>query len=106
MLVGSTADRATVDGLAGTAIERFGRIDIWVNNAARLLVKPLIETTDDDWHGLLAANLHGYFYGCRAAARQMLVQGSGRIVNVGSAPTSRRSRVSAPIPRPRVRSPR
>jgi NAD(P)-dependent dehydrogenase (short-subunit alcohol dehydrogenase family) len=85
MLVGSTADRATVDGLAGTAIERFGQIDVWVNNAARLLVKPLIETSDDDWHGLLAANLHGYFYGCRAAARQMLVQESGRIVNVGSA---------------------
>ena len=46
----------------------FGGIDIWVNNAARLMVKPLLETTDEDWHGLLAANLHGYFYGCRAAA--------------------------------------
>ena len=85
MLVGSTGERATVDGLAETAVDRFGRIDIWVNNAARLLVKPAVETTDDDWHGLLAANLHGYFYGCRAAARQMLAQGSGRIVNVGSA---------------------
>ena len=85
MLVGSTGDRATVETLAETAVDRFGRIDIWVNNAARLFVRPLVETTDDDWHGLLAANLHGYFYGCRAAARQMLVQGSGRIVNVGSA---------------------
>ena len=85
MLVGSTGDRATVESLAETAVERFGLIDIWVNNAARLFVKPLVETTDDDWHGLLAANLHGYFYGCRAAARQMLVQGSGRIVNVSSA---------------------
>ena len=43
-------------------------------------------TTDDDWHGLLGANLHGYFYGCRAAARQMVEQGTGgRIVNVSSA---------------------
>jgi NAD(P)-dependent dehydrogenase (short-subunit alcohol dehydrogenase family) len=48
-------------------------------------VKPVVETTDDDWHGLLAANLHGYFYGCRAAARQMQAQRSGRIVNVTSA---------------------
>lgn len=87
MLVGSTGDRATVEDLAKTAVDRFGRIDIWVNNAARLLVKPLIEMTDDDWHGLLAANLHGYFYGCRAAAERMLAQGSGRIVNVGSAAT-------------------
>jgi NAD(P)-dependent dehydrogenase (short-subunit alcohol dehydrogenase family) len=85
MLVGSTGDRVTVEALAETALDSFGRIDIWVNNAARLLVKPLVEMTDDDWHGLLAANLHGYFYGCRAAARQMLAQGSGRIVNVGSA---------------------
>ena len=87
MLVGSTGDRATVEDLARTAVDRFGRIDIWVNNAARLLVKPLVEMTDDDWHGLLAANLHGYFYGCRAAAERMLAQGSGRIVNVGSAAT-------------------
>jgi NAD(P)-dependent dehydrogenase (short-subunit alcohol dehydrogenase family) len=85
MLVGSTGDHATVESLAETAVDRFGRIDIWVNNAARLFVRPLVETTDDDWHGLLEANLHGYFYGCRAAARQMVEQGSGRIVNVGSA---------------------
>jgi NAD(P)-dependent dehydrogenase (short-subunit alcohol dehydrogenase family) len=85
MLVGSTGDRDTVESLAEAAVDRFGRIDIWVNNAARLFVRPVAETTDDDWHGLLAANLHGYFYGCRVAARQMVEQGSGRIVNVGSA---------------------
>ena len=38
-------------------------------------MKPFLEMTDDDWHGLLAANLHGYFYGCRAAARQMVTAG-------------------------------
>ena len=86
MLVGSTAESATVDGLAEATVERFGRLDIWVNNAAGLLVRPLLETTDDDWHGLLAANLHGYFYGCRAAARHMVAAGvGGRIVNVSSA---------------------
>ena len=86
MLIGSTADSATVDELAGATVERFGRLDIWVNNAAGLLVRPLLETSDDDWHGLLAANLHGYFYGCRAAARQMVKAGNGgRIVNVSSA---------------------
>ena len=63
----------------------WGGIDVWVNNAARLLVKPFVETTDDEWHGLLEANLHGYFYGCRAAARRMISAGSGRIVNVTSA---------------------
>jgi NAD(P)-dependent dehydrogenase (short-subunit alcohol dehydrogenase family) len=86
LVEGDTGDRATVDALAAAARERFGGIDIWVNNAARLMVKPLLETTDEDWHGLLAANLHGYFYGCRAAARAMVEQGGGgRIVNVSSA---------------------
>jgi NAD(P)-dependent dehydrogenase (short-subunit alcohol dehydrogenase family) len=85
LVVGDTADPDAVEALADAARERFGSIDIWVNNAARLLVKPLLETTDADWHGLLGANLHGYFYGCRAAARRMRAAGSGRIVNVSSA---------------------
>jgi len=68
------------------AADALGGVDIWVNNAARLFVRPVVETTDEEWHGLLGANLHGYFYGCRAAARRMLAQGAGgRIVNVTSA---------------------
>jgi NAD(P)-dependent dehydrogenase (short-subunit alcohol dehydrogenase family) len=71
--------------LAEETIAMTGKIDIWVNNAARLMVKPILATTDEDWHGLLAANLHGYFYGCREAARAMSGQGRGRIVNTSSA---------------------
>ena len=86
MMVGDTGDSTAVDAAATAIVERFGGIDIWVNNAARLLVKPLVETTDEDWHVLLATNLHGYFYGCRAAARVLIDQGTGgRIVNVSSA---------------------
>jgi NAD(P)-dependent dehydrogenase (short-subunit alcohol dehydrogenase family) len=86
MLVGDTGDTKDVERLAAETTERLGGIDVWVNNAAKLMVKPLLETSDQDWHGLLAANLHGYFYGCRAAARQMVEQGTGgRIVNVSSA---------------------
>ena len=82
---GDTGDREAVEALADRVVDAWGGIDVWVNNAARLLVRPIVETTDEDWHGLLAGNLHGYFYGSRAAARQMLKQGSGRIVNVSSA---------------------
>jgi NAD(P)-dependent dehydrogenase (short-subunit alcohol dehydrogenase family) len=86
MLVGDTSVVADVEWLAEQTVAQLGGIDIWVNNAAGLLVKPLLETTDEDWHGLLAANLHGYFYGCRAAARRMTAQGGGgRILNVSSA---------------------
>jgi NAD(P)-dependent dehydrogenase (short-subunit alcohol dehydrogenase family) len=86
MLSGDTGRVEDVERLAAAAVEQLGGIDVWVNNAARLMVKPLLETTDEDWHGLLAANLHGYFYGCRAAARAMVAQrDGGRIVNVTSA---------------------
>jgi NAD(P)-dependent dehydrogenase (short-subunit alcohol dehydrogenase family) len=89
MVRGDTGRVEDVERVAAAAVDAFGGIDIWVNNAARLMVKPLLETTDEDWHGLLSANLHGYFYGCRTAARAM-VNGSlpptgGRIVNISSA---------------------
>jgi NAD(P)-dependent dehydrogenase (short-subunit alcohol dehydrogenase family) len=82
---GDTGDREAVEALAARVVETWGGIDVWVNNAARLLVRPLVETSDDDWHGLLRGNLHGYFYGARAAARQMVSQGHGSIVNISSA---------------------
>jgi NAD(P)-dependent dehydrogenase (short-subunit alcohol dehydrogenase family) len=85
VLQGDTGDPVHVDELAATTVEAWGGVDVWVNNAARLMVKPFLEMTDEDWHGLLAANLHGYYYGCRAAIRQMLAQGrGGRIINVTS----------------------
>jgi NAD(P)-dependent dehydrogenase (short-subunit alcohol dehydrogenase family) len=80
-----TGDPATAERLATEAVDRWGSLDIWVNNAAGLMVKPVVETTDDDWHGLLAANLHGYLYGCRAAAKVMYGQERGRIINITSA---------------------
>ena len=85
ILKGDTGDPELANQLAATAVERWGSLDIWVNNAAALMVKPLIETTDEDWHGLMAANLHGFFYGCRAAAAVMYGQRRGRIINITSA---------------------
>ena len=83
---GDVGDCEAVEAFAQHVADEWGGIDVWVNNAARLLVRPIAETSDDDWHGLLRGNLHGYFYGCRTAARQMLQQGTGgRIVNVSSA---------------------
>lgn len=86
MLVGDTGRSADVDALAERVRDELGAVDVWVNNAARQLIRPVVELDDEAWHGVLAANLHGYFYGCRAAARTMIDQGrGGRIVNVSSA---------------------
>jgi NAD(P)-dependent dehydrogenase (short-subunit alcohol dehydrogenase family) len=84
-VAGDTGDPDAVESLASRVVAEWDGIDVWVNNAARLMVKPIVETSDPDWHDLLRGNLHGYFYGCRAAARRMLEQRSGRIVNVTSA---------------------
>jgi NAD(P)-dependent dehydrogenase (short-subunit alcohol dehydrogenase family) len=83
-VAGDTGDRDAVEGLAERVVAEWGGIDVWVNNAARLLVRPVVDTSDEDWHGLLRGNLHGYFYGCRAAARRMVAAGSGSIVNITS----------------------
>jgi NAD(P)-dependent dehydrogenase (short-subunit alcohol dehydrogenase family) len=84
-VTGDTGDPAAVEALAARVEADWGGLDVWVNNAARLMVRPLVDTSDDEWHGLLRANLHGYFYGCRAAARRMAAAGRGAIVNVTSA---------------------
>jgi NAD(P)-dependent dehydrogenase (short-subunit alcohol dehydrogenase family) len=84
-LVGDTSVAEDVERAADAATDAFGRIDVWVNNAARPLVKPFLETTEEDWRGLLDVNLYGYVWGCRAAARHMVPAGGGRIVNVSSA---------------------
>jgi NAD(P)-dependent dehydrogenase (short-subunit alcohol dehydrogenase family) len=84
-VAGDTGDPEAVESLAAEVERRWGGIDVWVNNAARLMVRDVVDTSDDDWHGLLRANLHGYFYGCRAAARRMRAARAGSIVNVTSA---------------------
>ncbi len=81
---GDVGDREQVDQFAAHVEQQLGSIDVWVNNAGRLLVRPFENTSDSDWHGLLATNLHGYFHGCQAAVRSMLPRGYGRIVNVTS----------------------
>jgi NAD(P)-dependent dehydrogenase (short-subunit alcohol dehydrogenase family) len=82
---GTTGDTKDVDSLADDVVERWGGIDIWINNAARLLVQPFLEMTDEDWSNLLNTNLMGYIRGSRAAARHMVPARSGTILNISSA---------------------
>ncbi len=97
---GDPAAHATV---AAAAVERWGRLDIWVNNAARLMVKPIVDTTLDDWHGLLAVNLHGYFYGSKTAAQHMLAAGrGGRIIKSHRRRASSRWPILGHTPRPKA----
>jgi NAD(P)-dependent dehydrogenase (short-subunit alcohol dehydrogenase family) len=84
MRFGDTASAADVEGLADAVTVEWGGLDIWVNNAAAMLVRPFVDTDDQAWHALLAPNLHGYFHGCRAAARRMKGRPDSRIINISS----------------------
>jgi NAD(P)-dependent dehydrogenase (short-subunit alcohol dehydrogenase family) len=85
IVVGDTASTIDVDTLADDAARRWGGIDVWVNNAARLLVTPFQSMDDEEWTQLLNTNLLGYIRGARAAARHMVPAGRGTILNISSA---------------------
>ena len=80
-------DRASTEELARHVVERFGRIDALVNNAAvysTIVKKPFEEISDDEWDRVLAANVKGAWLCARAVAPAMRRQGRGKIVNVSS----------------------
>jgi NAD(P)-dependent dehydrogenase (short-subunit alcohol dehydrogenase family) len=62
----------------------FGRLDILVNNAGCNIRKPALDVTWEDWNTILDTNLRGPFFVAQAAARLMIPQGRGRIINIGS----------------------
>ncbi|MFI9152323.1 SDR family oxidoreductase [Streptomyces sp. NPDC053367] len=77
-------DAAAVENLARRALQRFGRIDVWVNCAAVTVFGPFEETPLEDIRKVLDVNVMGYVHGARAALRVMRDQGSGTLVNVSS----------------------
>jgi len=64
--------------------EQFGRIDILVNNAGITLRRPAEEFSMDEWSQILELNLNAVFHLCQLAGKQMLKQGSGKIINIAS----------------------
>ena len=75
---------AQVAGAFDAIVARFGRIDALVNNAGIAIFKPILVTTHDEWSRVLDVNLGGAFLCTQAAARVMLGNGGGSVVNIAS----------------------
>jgi 3-oxoacyl-[acyl-carrier protein] reductase len=84
-LVADVTRSAEVDAAVRAVVDRWGRLDVLVNNAGITGRSfPIWELDDADWERVLAVDLTSVFFCCRAAIRIMLRQGSGRIVNIAS----------------------
>ena len=76
--------RRDVDRLRDRALERFGTIDVWMNNAGRGITKPVLELTDEEFDLIMAVNVKSALYGMQAIAPHFLERRRGQIVNVSS----------------------
>jgi len=85
---GDVADANTAASLTRTAVDRFGSVDLVVNNAGIFLVKPFTETTVDEYQRLVATNLTGFLHVTQPALRQMQAQGAGHIINITTSQAS------------------
>jgi NAD(P)-dependent dehydrogenase (short-subunit alcohol dehydrogenase family) len=79
-----TSDESAVQELARRAVERFGRIDVWVNNAAVGLFSRFEEAPMADFRRVIETDLFGYVYGARAVLPFFYRRGRGVLINVGS----------------------
>jgi NAD(P)-dependent dehydrogenase (short-subunit alcohol dehydrogenase family) len=88
------SDQPQVEALARQALAQFGRIDVWVNNAAVTMFGRFEDAPLEDYRRVIETNLFGYIYGARAALPYMREQGSGVLINVSS--------IVAKVPQPYV----
>lgn len=73
-----------VEKMVDFAVEKFGKLDLLVSNAAILIAKSVTDFSPDEWRKMMEVNLIGYFLCARAAARVMKAQKSGNIIQINS----------------------
>jgi NAD(P)-dependent dehydrogenase (short-subunit alcohol dehydrogenase family) len=89
-------DEKQIDNLFKKTLERFGRLDILVNNSGVFNGGPIDKIKTEDWDNVIATNLRAPFLCTRAAFAIMKGQGGGRIINIGSISASRVRQGNAP----------
>jgi NAD(P)-dependent dehydrogenase (short-subunit alcohol dehydrogenase family) len=77
-------EEADVEAMVAAAMERFGRIDVVVNNSGIVDTVPLLEQEPEAWDRVVSTNLRGTYLVTRAAGRHLVEQGSGKVINIAS----------------------
>jgi short-subunit dehydrogenase len=88
-VVADVADYADVERIGARAVDEFGRIDTWVNNAAVSIYATVDDLEPEEMARLVRVNLLGQMYGSKVAVSHMKARGKGAIINVGSALSKR-----------------
>jgi NAD(P)-dependent dehydrogenase (short-subunit alcohol dehydrogenase family) len=85
LFVCDVTDPAQVDAMGRAVLERFGHVDVLVNSAGTNVPKRAFRDVSlEDWHHVLATNLHGAFYAVKAFLPGMRARGAGTVVNINS----------------------
>lgn len=84
LVLGDVSESETWKKIRETAISKFGKIDILVNNAANLFYKTALETSDEEWDRTMRVSLKSAFLGAKACLPAMIKKKSGSIINISS----------------------
>lgn len=83
-VAGDISDASTGNNIVEAALEHFGSVDVLVNNAGQFYPKAFVDSTEEDLEHFFNVNLKGTYLTTQAAVRQMIKQGSGSVVNIGT----------------------
>jgi NAD(P)-dependent dehydrogenase (short-subunit alcohol dehydrogenase family) len=83
-VIADITSRPEVERVLAMAVERFGAVDVLVNNAGACIHRPALEVTDEEWRQVLDVNLDALWTACQVFGRHMVERRRGSIVNVGS----------------------
>ena len=83
-VLADVTERPEIERVLAASLERFGHVDVLVNNAGACVHRPALEVSDTEWRSVMSVNVDALWMGCQVFGRHMTERGRGSIVNIGS----------------------